>query len=184
MKLRFSPKSTMTRLLRGATVALSCTSLSAFASTQPPSSKAVPVGRVGLGLGLSGGLNGLSAFYQSSEQNFVQGLLSFGWPYGFGLNADLAFLIPRTAGSDPVFRFYYGIGATILQSNAIVMWAYDRNGFVTTRTLAVGARVPLGSYLIIPTTPVQLSLEVAPGLLFVPSTWAFVDATLAIRYLF
>lgn len=126
----------------------------------------------GLGLGLVfGEPTGLSAKLWTSEKTALDAALAWSFYNGGWLHAQADFLIHNydlidvSEGALPV---YYGIGAYVTFSS----------------DLGLGARVPLGLAYHFEDAPVEIFLEIAPGLSLLPGIGFYMGGGLGARYYF
>ncbi|MBP6979278.1 MAG: hypothetical protein KBB71_13300 [Lentimicrobiaceae bacterium] len=123
------------------------------------------------GLGLMFGYPaGISLKYWIDDQQAVDGGITWSFYYGgyFQVHADYlrhAYVIDVSQGKLP---FYYGIGARLGFGN------YTR----------FGARVPLGIEYIIQNAPVDIFLEIVPGMEFLPDPDFSMEGAVGFRYFF
>lgn len=116
---------------------------------------------LGLGLGFTSSGAGLSVATTQQSDAFLQGFVGPGWGRGFVLNGDYCFTAPL---SSPV-NWYAGPG-------------------VSFRSYGTGLRIPLGIVGRFAKVPLQLGGELSPTVLFNRGTWAFIDASVYLRFLF
>lgn len=124
----------------------------------------------GFGLGLIfGDPTGLSMKYFVDEKNAIDGAVAWSfWGEFFYVHADYLWhfdVIDVSSGSLP---FYVGVGPKLGFSNDFRM----------------GARIPLGITYLFDTVPIDLFIEIAPGMNFTPATQGDFDAGLGARFYF
>ncbi len=133
------------------------------------------------GAGLSIGSNsGLSLLAYLNTERFVHALVSFGRGSHFTLIADYAYAFPRVFADLPSMTPYYGYGVVLEKFPSY----FGGGGSTRKDSLYVGGRVPLGVQFMIAQTPLQIAVEIAPGLFVVPATYAYIDGSLSLRVLF
>jgi len=153
-------------------VALLFASSSTHANVKP--------GTFGLGVGI-GGISGLTWFYQMEDHQFVQGVFNMAnMGERLAITADYAFSFPNAIDGLPNVRPYYGLGVVVEKFPRV----YIMGRSVVRDRIYVGGRMPLGLQVFVPKTPLQISLEIAPGMYAVPSTIVFIDMLFSVRYLF
>lgn len=144
--------------------------------------------KFGVGIGL-GSVDGISGYYRYDSDAFVQGMISIQGGSSLYFGADACNGYPNLIAGAPSLVPYYCIGAFF--ANVEKRNYYDFNndelynepkkqGDMT----IVGARVPLGLQLFIPQMPIQIAIELAPGMTLVPGTYVFLQTNLLFRLLF
>lgn len=158
---------------------LALTAAAAIAAAAPAAraapTKAAPgvtPGLFELGLYL-GQPTGISAKYWFNAKNAVDGVAawSFGGAGGGSMvvAADYLFTFPGVKIETETFPLYVGAGA-------IVNLAMS--------DIAVGARIPLGALYLFRDVPLEISLEIVPGLYLFPSTSFLAMGGFGVRYCF
>lgn len=140
------------------------------------SEPAPPAHKYGAGLviGSNSGITGL--VYQNSAR-FMQAMVSFGRGE-FALIADYGVAFPDAVIEMPSMVPYYGYGLVIEKFPKYFGTGQSKD------VVYFGARVPLGFHLNIEGTPLQIGLELGPGIFIVPETTAFFDGAIILRVLF
>jgi hypothetical protein len=151
-------------------IAIACASAGAAPKQQV---NAIRPGLFELGLYL-GEPTGLSAKYWINRQNAIEGVAAWAFSQGFlVVSADYLFNFPDVVKIEgETFPLYVGAGA-ILRIN---MGGADPIG--------VGARFPLGVLYVFRGVPLEISLEVVPGLYLFPDTAFLAMGGIGIRYCF
>lgn len=106
---------------------------------------------------------------------------SWAWGRRLRLHGDYLWHLPVHYGSDIWLDFYYGIGAKV--------GLYERRRRADRRReytgLTLGGRIPLGLSLVIGEAPLDIFLELAPGVRFYDGGGGgFVDGLLGVRFYF
>lgn len=138
-------------------------------------------GKAGVGVA-SFGVTGLSVYADVSEHNFLQAAIGFSKGGSYAVTADYAFPFHNALSSLPSITPYWGFGAILLHDQSDYWSDYGRNANRTPEYF--GARIPLGINWVIPSTPIQLTAEIAPSLLFSPSSYGYVQSGFGVRVLF
>lgn len=134
---------------------------------------AIRPGLFELGLYL-GEPTGLSAKYWINRQNAIEGIAAWAFSKGFlVVSADYLLNFPDIVKIEgETFPLYIGVGAIM----SVVMG--------TGGGISVGARFPLGALYVFRGVPLEISLEVVPGLYFFPDTQFLAMGGIGIRYCF
>jgi hypothetical protein len=144
-------------------------------------SSAFALDKFGIGVGI-GDISGISLYGKIDAKHFGQSLVSFSNETdSFAISADYGIAFPGVLKDLPIITPYYGFGAVLVK---YPRWFYYRSVAHSGSTTAVGGRLPLGAQLDIPETPIQLALEIVPGILVIPGTYVFIDAMFAVRVVF
>jgi hypothetical protein len=137
--------------------------------------------KFGIGVGI-GDISGVSLYGKLDGKHFGQGLIAFSNETdSFAITADYGIAFPGVLKDLPIITPYYGFGAVLVK---YPRWFYYRSVANNGSSTAVGGRLPLGAQLDIPETPIQLALEIVPGILVIPGTYVFIDAMFAVRVVF
>jgi hypothetical protein len=137
--------------------------------------------KAGVGIAFFG-VTGLSVYADISDRNFLQAAIGFSSGGSYAVTGDYAFGYPNALSSLPSITPYWGIGAILLHDQSDYWARYGRNDQLSADYF--GARIPLGLNWVIPNTPVQLAAEIAPSLLFSPSSYGYLQGGLSARILF
>jgi len=134
------------------------------------------------GLGLAvGGISGLSGYRRLDGLHFAQGTMAFSmFNSSLAVSGDYGFYVPRLFDFSKFVVAYYGIGGLIVKTPRLIL--LDRSE--SRDRVFVGGRIPLGLQFFVPDTPLQLGLELTPGMFIVPATSVFIDVTFLVRFLF
>ncbi len=141
-----------------------------------------PGGAKPSGIGIAiGGISGISGYHRLDPLHFMQGTLALS-NYGnaFAIAADYGIYAPKLFEYSKHVVAYYGLGGMLVKLPRLVFFGND----VTRDRVYVGARIPLGVQFFIPDAPLQLGLEMTPGMFIVPATYVSLDATFLVRFLF
>jgi hypothetical protein len=137
--------------------------------------------KYGIGVGI-GDISGLSLYGRVDERRFYQALFASGdESKSFAVSVDYAISHLGALTDLPIVAPYYGFGGMVVK---YPRWLRYRSSIERENALAIGGRIPLGLQMQIPKTPVQLSMEITPGILLTPATDVFVDALFAVRVVF
>mgnify|MGYP001085367443 CR=1 FL=1 len=134
---------------------------------------AIRPGLFELGLYL-GEPTGLSAKYWINRQNAIEGIAAWAFSKGFlVVSADYLLNFPDIVKIEgETFPLYVGAGAVL----RINMGGADPIG--------IGARFPLGALYVFRGVPLEVSLEIVPGLYLFPDTQFLAMGGIGIRYCF
>lgn len=138
-------------------------------------------GAAGVGVAFFG-VTGLSVYADVSQRNFLQAAIGFSRGGSYAVTADYAFPHHNALSSLPSMTPYWGFGAVVLHDQSDYWSAYARKK--NRYSEYFGARVPLGLNWVIPGTPIQLAAEIAPSLLFSPSSYGYLQGGFSARILF
>ncbi len=152
-------------------LAIACAS--AGAADKKQQVNAIRPGLFELGLYL-GEPTGLSAKYWINRNNAIEGVAAWAFSQGFlVVAADYLFNFPDIVKIEgETFPLYVGAGA-IMRVNMGVQ-----------PPIEVGARFPLGALYVFRTVPLEISLEIVPGLYIFPDTLFLAMGGIGIRYCF
>jgi hypothetical protein len=151
-----------------------------FAAVILPATLALaePNGNIGIGVSL-GANSGLSGYFGVSHGSFIQSVVAMNRYDGYALSVDYAFR--DVAFNSSMLDLYYGIGGVI--GHSAYYWSIrDRDRWASQDYF--GLRIPLGLLFWIPNTPIQIAPEIAPTVVFGPSTFVTIDPSLALRLVF
>jgi hypothetical protein len=134
-------------------------------------------GRFGFGF-IVGDPTGFSFKYKMNNENAIDGALGFFPSNRFRLHAD--YLWVARPFRDQQFTLTYGVGPAVGFGRTEVV---ARKGLIyySRQEAAFGIRFPLGVSYVIPRSPVELTLELAPLVVFAPDGGFGIDGGLAIR---
>jgi len=151
-------------------IAIACASAGAAPKQQV---NAVHPGLFELGLYL-GEPTGLSAKYWINRSNAIEGVAAWAFSQGFlVVAADYLFNFPDIVKIEgETFPLYFGAGAIM------------RVDMGTGGGISVGARFPLGVLYVFRGVPLEISLELVPGLYLFPDTAFLAMGGIGIRYCF
>ena len=162
------------------TLALFLTS-SAFGSDFTGESFRTDVNRTGLGIAFSG-VTGLSLYAELNQRNFLQAAVGYSSEGSYAITGDFVFGHQNAVSAAPSVTPYWGLG---------IVWLHDQSDYWSRFARKnnqsndySGARFPLGLNFIVPQTPVQIAVEIAPSLLIMPATYGFLQGSLSVRLLF
>ncbi len=142
--------------------------------TEAKPANAVRPGLFELGLYL-GEPTGLSMKYWINQKNAVEGIAAWAFSQGFlVLSADYLFNFPDVVKIEgETFPLFIGAGAIVrIDAGA------------TGGGVSAGARVPLGALYVFRGAPLEISLELVPGLYLFPDTQFLAMGGIGIRYCF
>jgi hypothetical protein len=137
--------------------------------------------KIGVGVAFQGA-TGLSVYADADSSHFVQAAAAWGATGAYSFTGDYAFDYPHAFNSAPILTPYWGIGVAAVKPGEeywIPRYTYDDH----TGTDA-GLRIPLGLNLVIPKTPVQLGVELAPTVIVTPVTYSYLQGGVDARVLF
>jgi hypothetical protein len=148
--------------------------LAAPAPAAKKSANAIHPGLFELGVYL-GQPTGISAKYWINGKNSIDGVAAWGFGGAGSGNlvvaADYLFnFIDMVKIEKETFPLYVGAGAIM---------GIDMGGGIS-----LGARVPLGAFYIFRNIPLEISLEVVPGLYLIPATTFLMMGGIGVRYCF
>ncbi len=130
----------------------------------------------------SGTKDGLSVAYSKEDDKFYQGKLSMSEDET-ALSADMLFLQPEVTKSVAMAP-YFGIGLGFSESyKAETVKVGDIEMRVGKDVRQANLRVPVGLLLTVPSTPLQIGMEVAPTVPLEPQGKASMDTALNLRML-
>jgi hypothetical protein len=138
-------------------------------------------GAAGVGVAFFG-VTGLSVYADVTPRNFLQAAVGFSKGGSYAVTADYAFPHHNALSSLPSLTPYWGFGGVLLHDESDYWSNYDRKK--NRHSEYFGARVPLGLNWVIPSTPIQLAAEIAPSLLFSPSSYGYLQGGFSARILF
>ena len=126
---------------------------------------------------------GFSWNYRINHTHAVDGAFGFAPADEYRIHAD--YLWTSYPVNDQNFNLYYGIGAVIGFGRTTGFIFENRNGFFyRDREPGFGLRGPLGVSYLIPRSPVNLFMEVAPTVIFTDTGGFGLDGGLGIRFIF
>jgi hypothetical protein len=128
------------------------------------------------------GVTGLSVYADVTQRNFLQAAIGFSRGGSYALTADYAFAYNDAISSLPSITPYWGVGGILLHDQSDYWADYAPKDNRTSEYF--GARIPFGLNWVIPSTPVQLAAEIAPSLLFSPSSYGYLQGGFSARILF
>jgi hypothetical protein len=146
---------------------------SAAAATGQKKANSIRPGLFELGLYL-GEPTGLSAKLWVDRKNAVEGIAAWAFSQGFFvLSADYLFnFLDVVKVEKETFPLYVGVGGIV------------RIDMTTGGGISVGARIPVGLLYVFREAPLEISLEIVPGLYLFPDTQFFGMGGLGVRYCF
>ena len=141
---------------------------------------------VGLG-GMLGLPTGLSLKYYFNPKHALAAGAGASWYYGNHLHLHVDWnyhiMLPRAADFD--LPFYVGVGGLF------VFWFHDNHphwwGSTASRldtNAGLGVRVPIGIAFNLNKVPLDIFIEVVPGLGLIPNIGFFIDGAVGVRYYF
>ncbi len=139
-------------------------------------------GRFGAGF-VFGAPTGFAWKYRINQSNAIDGGLGFS-PYDqWRLHVD--YLWNSYPFREQGLSVFYGIGAAVGFGRTGYFYV-ARNGayFYDNRDVGAAARIPVGLGYLIPRSPLEIYMEVAPLLVFAPVGGVDVDAGLGARFYF
>ncbi len=126
---------------------------------------------------------GFSFDYQINRMHAVDGAFGFSPADQYRIHADYLWLAYPL--NDQNFSLYYGVGGVVGFGRTTGVFFVDQNEFfVREREPGFGARVPLGVSYLIPRSPVNLYMEVAPTIIVTNPSGVGLDGGLGIRFIF
>jgi hypothetical protein len=135
-------------------------------------------GSFGIGL-IIGEPTGFSWKYKASSQNALDGAIGFSPADRFRAHID--YLWVARPFSDGNLTLTYGVGGVVGFGDRDVV--ERRGGFAYfNREVGFAARVPVGLNYMIPRSPVELGLEVAPLLILAPDGGLGIDGGFLVRF--
>jgi hypothetical protein len=151
-------------------IAIACASAGAAPKQQV---NAIRPGLFELGLYL-GEPTGLSAKYWINRQNAIEGIAAWAFSKGFlVVSADYLLNFPDVVKIEgETFPLYVGAGAIM------------RVDMGAGGGISVGARFPVGALYVFRGVPLEISLELVPGLYLFPDTQFLAMGGIGIRYCF
>ena len=151
-------------------IAIACASAGAAPKQQV---NAIHPGLFELGLYL-GEPTGLSAKYWINRQNAIEGIAAWAFSQGFlVVSADYLLNFPDVVKIEgETFPLFIGAGAIM------------RVDMGTGGGISVGARFPVGALYVFRGVPLEISLELVPGLYLFPDTQFLAMGGIGIRYCF
>lgn len=139
--------------------------------------------KFGLG-GMLGAPNGLSMKYYLGQKHALDFGAGFGW-WGAAIyvHADYLFHIELTKTEHFDLPLYIGVGPKL------TVWFSDHHpaywgGKKKDGHLGIGVRVPIGIAFNLNKVPLDVFLEVVPGVGFFPGVGAYLDGAVGVRYYF
>src|ERR1051325_7016977 len=139
-------------------------------------------GRLGAGL-VFGEPAGIAWKYQISDRNAVDGSIGSS-PYDrYRINA--AYLWQSSPFNEPRLARHYGVGGALGFGRTDYLFVDGRNSYLfRTQDLGFGVRGVVGMTYLVPRTPMDLFLEVAPLMILAPGTGMGIDAGFGARFYF
>src|SRR5258706_6272173 len=139
-------------------------------------------GRFGAGF-VFGEPTGIAWKYQISDRNAVDGSIGFS-PYDrYRINVD--YLWQSYPFNEPRLALHYGVGGALGFGRTDYLFVDGRNTYLfRTQDLGFGVRGVVGMTYLVPRTPMDLFLEVAPLMILAPGTGMGVDAGFGARFYF
>lgn len=137
--------------------------------------------KVGIGASFSE-VSGVSVYIEADADNFFQGTLGFANYGNYAATGDYAFAFRNVISKLPSVTPYCGLGAVLWRDESAPVSRNSPEEYEATTN--VGARIPFGVNFEIPKTPVQLSAELAPSLLFDPENRSYLQGGFSARVLF
>lgn len=161
--------------MRRTAMLLSIALLALIANTTPAEAQ----GRFGLGL-MVGDPTGFSWKYKLDSQNALDGALGFS-PYDrFRFHVDYLWISRPFDNQD--FSLTYGVGGAAGFGRTDYVLVSRGNGyFWRTEDRGFGIRGPVGINYMIPRSPVELTVELAPVLVLTPDGGVGIDGGVAVR---
>jgi len=139
--------------------------------------------KTGIGIGF-GSISGLSIYHTNASAGFIQGLIAFHSGGDFFASGDLCTHLKELFSRVPRLDPYYGFGAMVLRYNGHWHHFGFREFTTDDSKLMLGGRIPIGVNYSIPETPLQVNIQVAPGLLVGTGTFVTFEALTGLRVLF
>lgn len=140
-----------------------------------------------LGLGMIfGSPTGFDLKYFTTPTSALEGALGLGFFGGHGMNFHLDYKITLATilrAPELELPFYLGIGGKMLvwfDDHDHHYWGSDDYN----SHLGLGVRVPFGAAFQFNAIPVDIFVELAPGIAFLPGIGGFLDGGLGVRYFF
>jgi len=171
----------MIRFISAWTLMISLSGGITFAETMTKTSPSSGGNQFGVGVVLGDGA-GLSLYGDTDIDHFVQAGMVWGPLDTYSLTADYAFAYRHAISSMPIVTPYWGLGLAVVRPG-VDSW-YTRYDEREQYRTDFGLRLPLGLNIVIPRTPVQLGVELAPTLLVAPATYSYLQGDLHARLLF
>jgi hypothetical protein len=152
-------------------LAVACASAVAAPAPSKPASAAPGLFELGLFLGEP---TGLSVKYYFDRKSAVEGVVAWAFSQGFLVaGADYLLHFPDVAKvEEETFPLFVGVGAIV---------RIDMGG---AGGISVGARFPLGALYLFRGVPLEISLELVPGLYLFPDTAFLAMGGVGVRYRF
>lgn len=167
--------------------ALLTATLVTLASLQPAhASKVGTSNKFGIG-GMLGAPTGLSMKYFFHKQHAIDIGIGFGW-FGHAslfIHVDYKFHIYLTKNQHFELPLYFGVGPKLFiwfHDHCHYYWggkAHCRDGYI-----GFGVRVPIGVAFHFNKVPLDVFLEIVPGVGFFPWFGMFLDGAVGVRYYF
>lgn len=132
-------------------------------------------GKFGAGF-VFGEPTGIAWKYRISQLNALDGALGFSPFDRYRMHVD--YLWHSTPFQEQRLVLHYGVGAAIGFGRG--KYSY----FLRDQEIGFAARVPIGLSYLIPRSPVDLFIEVAPMMIFTPNTGVGIDGGLGARFYF
>jgi hypothetical protein len=169
-------------------IPFACAAAVAVALALPPTgARASEIGNganVGLGvmLGAPTGLSMKFFFHNDHAVDLGVGVGYFVGPTLY-VHADYLFHFQLVSAETFELPLYIGIGGKF------ILWFHDENhyywgGHSEAGTLGAGVRVPIGIAFELNALPLDIFLEIVPGLGVFPGIGAFLDGAIGVRYYF
>lgn len=139
-------------------------------------------GRFGAGF-VFGEPTGIAWKYNINERNAIDGAIGFS-PYD-RYRIDVDYLWHSYPFRDPNLSLHYGVGGAVGFGRTDYLLVDGRNSYLfRTQDLGFGVRGVVGMTYLVPRTPMDLFLEVAPLMILAPGTGMGVDLGLGARFYF
>jgi hypothetical protein len=153
----------------------------------PASAAGARGGPLGLGIVL-GEPTGFTGKLRQGPANSIDFGLAWALSDYFLLYSDYLWEFPGGFGRSTPFVSqlspYIGLGG-ILAFSTNDNWREDRKFFGHhDSSIGLGVRIPLGIAWNVPTAPLEVFLELVPGIAIIPGTDAFLQAGIGVRYFF
>jgi hypothetical protein len=139
-------------------------------------------GRFGAGF-VFGEPTGIAWKYQMNDRNALDGSIGFS-PYDrYRINVD--YLWQSYPFNEPRLALHYGVGGALGFGRTDYLFDDGRNTYLfRTQDLGFGVRGVVGMTYLVPRTPMDLFLEVAPLMILAPGTGMGLDAGFGARFYF
>lgn len=130
---------------------------------------------VGIGAGTPSGISGLMNW---DRHGYLQGVFSYSSGDLF-VTGDYIYELSSLMKADFLLRPYVGLGAVLSRSDHLDSLVSDSDGSVH-----LGARFPLGAYILLREVPLQIYTELVPGLQVISDFQATFALMVGARWLF